>query len=113
MSSTSAPLPCRSRVLEQVSHEPAQQRAVADQIHRLAVDGSTALRRLLGGEPEQIDRLSALEGVAGAERFETAREQELADQIVELGDVARDARAKLRALLAAEELDRDTDSRER
>ena len=64
------------------------------------------------GQTEQVDRLPSLERLTRHERLESAGEQELADQIVELGDVARDAGAKLRALVASEQLDRDADSRE-
>ena len=102
-----------ARVLDQVPHQPTQERAIADQAHRLAVDGRAASGRLLGREPEQVDRLAAIERATGLERVEPTREQELADQVVELGDVARDARAQLRSLVAAEQLDRHADPRER
>ena len=54
-------------------------------------------RRLLGDEPEQIDLLAAVELFR---RLQAAGQEQLADELVELGDVPGHAVAQVRTLRA-------------
>ena len=88
------------RVLEQVAHQAAQQQAVALDGDRLAARLEVVVRGLLGGERQQVDRLAALEAGHG---LEAARQQDLLDQLVELGDVALQRLARLGIGLLAQQ----------
>ena len=58
------------------------------------------MRGLLGGQRQEIDRLALFEG---RDRLEPARQQDLLDQLVELGDVALQRIACLGIGLLAEQ----------
>ena len=99
-----------ARVLEQIAHEPTQHAGVAPHAHRLAAGGGLRARRLFRHQREQVDLLEAIDLDL---RVEPAREQQLADQLVELGDVLLEAPAQLRTRVARQQLDRHPDARER
>ena len=91
-------------VLEQVADHPAQQARIAPQRNRLAFElDAFVARALLRREGEQVDVFRG----KGFLRVQAAREEDLVDQRVELGDVL------LQLAAALGQLERHADARER
>ena len=109
-------------VLEEVAQEMPEQPVVSHDADRVSgrISGRISGRRsgddsidprdhgidpraFLGGEGQEIHRPRRLQVL---HRLQPAREQQLVDEGVQLGDVPLDALAKLRARRVGEELDR-------
>ena len=97
------------RIFEEVADHPAQQRRVAAHRHGLAFEAAIrVVRAFLCRERDEVDRLIDVELVGG---LEPAGEQNLVDQLVELGDVALELR--LASGLDGCELETELNARER
>ena len=83
-----------ARVLEQVAREPPQQPRIAAHGRRSAGHLRLAAGALLGHEAQEVHLLGPLERLR---RLEPAGQQQLADQLVQLRDVALDPGAQLGA----------------
>ncbi len=97
-------------VLEQVAQQPAQQARVTRDRHGFALDLRAVLGRFLRSEGEQVHRLGMRKPI---ERIQTAREQQLTDQAIQLGDVLGEPVLQLGALVSGEQLQRHAHARER
>ena len=98
------------RVVEQVADQAGEQPALA--LHRCGIAGEvgSGARGLLGGESLQVDRLQ----VPGPlQSTESAGQQDLLDQPVELLDIALDTRPECGVAVLRQQLDGHADSRQR
>jgi hypothetical protein len=103
-------------VLQKIADEAAKQRRVPDDLDRTAAgrrarDRRLERRRLLGRQPDKIDRRAGA-GV-GRAVIEAARQQDLGDQLVDLGEVADDLFADPGLPPLQPEFDRHAQARER
>ena len=84
-------------------------RRVAVHRHRLSLDAAILVARaFLGRERDQLDALAHIETLG---RVEAAEQQDLVDELVELGDVSRQLRPALRVRL--DQLETEPDAGER
>jgi hypothetical protein len=97
------------RVLEQVAHQPPQQAGVAAHDRRLAGRLRLGPRGLLGRETEQVHLLAPVELLRG---LQATGQEQLGDEVVQLGDVARYPVAQVRPLRPIE-LQRHADAGQR
>ena len=88
-------------VLQQVADEAGEQPAFARHPHRLAREVGAGARGLLRCERLKVDSLQVRGPLQGAE---AARQQDLLDQLVEVLDVALDARAERRVAVLRQQL---------
>src|SRR5262249_40520384 len=99
--------PC---VLEQVGHKPAQKALIPTYRDRLAPQHTRVVTgTFFCDEAKEIDRL-ILQRRRG---LQSARKQDLIDQVVKLGDVARELSVKGRIRLFLKQLDANFDPRQR
>ena len=97
-------------VFQEIADQPAQQQPIALDGDRLTAGLGVVMRGFLGRQRQQVEGLVPVEG---GQRLEPAGEQDLVDQLVELGDIAPQRIADLGLGLLAQQGGRHGDAGER